>query len=165
MSVEENKINIIFLDVDGVLNNDGTVERTKTGFTFVEDRLLKRLKHIVDATNAKIVLSSDWRFDRFMDDPSDYLALKEVLEKNGTPIYAHTGDYMIKRGSEIIKWMKNWHGEPINNFVILDDMPAIEFNFTQLLGHFVHTNEKVGLTHDDAAEAIAILKNADLFLS
>ena len=150
---------------DGVLNNDETVERTKTGFTFVEDRLLKRLKHIVDATNAKIVLSSDWRFDRFMDDPSDYNALKEVLEKNGTPIYAHTGNYMLKRGSEIIKWIENWHGEPINNFVILDDMPATEFNFTQLHGHFVHTNPATGLTHDDAAEAIAILKNADLFLS
>lgn len=150
---------------DGVLNNDDTTVRTKNGFTFVDDFLLKRLKKIVEATDAKIILSSDWRFDRFSDNPSDYNELKAALEANGTPILAHTGDYMLKRGSEIIKWLENWHGDPINNFVILDDMPATEFNFTQLHGHFVHTNEKVGLTEADAAETIAILKNTDLFLS
>lgn len=151
--------------IDGVLNNDQTEVRTKNGFDFVDEPLLKRLKHIVDATDAKIVLSSDWRFDRLSNNPSDYNELKEALEKNGTPIYAHTGNMMLKRGSEIIKWLENWRGEPINNFVILDDMPATEFNFTKLQGHFVHTNYRIGLTHDNAAEAIAILKNADLFLS
>ena len=149
---------------DGVLNNEQTTVRTKNGFDFVDDHLLKKLKHIVDATDAKIVLSSDWRFDRLTDNPSDYNELKEALEKNGTPIFAHTGGYMLKRGSEIIKWLENWHGEPINNFVILDDMPVTEFMFTRLHGHFVHTDYRIGLTHENAAEAVAILKNPDLFL-
>lgn len=78
------KIKVIFLDVDGVLNSDRTVRKTQGGYTFVDNRQMKNLKHIINMTGAKVVLSSDWRYDR--DDPrynGDYLELEAELLKYG----------------------------------------------------------------------------------
>ena len=47
------KIKVIFLDVDGVLNSDRTARRTQSGYTFVDNRQMKNLKHIINMTGAK----------------------------------------------------------------------------------------------------------------
>lgn len=76
------KIKVIFLDVDGVLNSDRTARRTQSGYTFVDNRQMKNLKHIINMTGAKVVLSSDWRYDR--DDPrynGDYHTCKTKVER------------------------------------------------------------------------------------
>ena len=53
---------IIFLDIDGVLNCAST--RNPRGFPYVVDkRLLARLKKLIAATKARVVLSSSWRTD------------------------------------------------------------------------------------------------------
>ena len=57
------KVKVIFLDVDGVLNNNRTVRTTKNLYTFVGKRHIRNLKHIINATGAKVVLSSDWRYN------------------------------------------------------------------------------------------------------
>ena len=44
------KIKVIFLDVDGVLNSDRTARRTQSGYTFVDNRQMKNLKHIINMT-------------------------------------------------------------------------------------------------------------------
>ena len=85
------KIKVIFLDVDGVLNSDRTARRTQSGYTFVDNRQMKNLKHIINMTGAKVVLSSDWRYDR--DDPrynGDYLELEAELLKYGVRLYGFT---------------------------------------------------------------------------
>lgn len=46
------KIKVIFLDVDGVLNSDRTARRTQSGYTFVDNRQMKNLKHIINMTGA-----------------------------------------------------------------------------------------------------------------
>lgn len=48
------KIKVIFLDVDGVLNSDRTVRKTQGGYTFVDNRQMKNLKHIINMTGATI---------------------------------------------------------------------------------------------------------------
>lgn len=48
------KIKVIFLDVDGVLNSDRTARRTQSGYTFVDNRQMKNLKHIINMTGATI---------------------------------------------------------------------------------------------------------------
>ena len=47
------KIKVIFLDVDGVLNSDRTVRKTQGGYTFVDNRQMKNLKHIINMTGAR----------------------------------------------------------------------------------------------------------------
>lgn len=82
---------VIFCDIDGVLNEDTTPTRTKSRVIFIDEEKLLRLKRIVDATGAKIVLSSTWRYDR--DNPSynaDFLELQEAFHKAGLVFYDYT---------------------------------------------------------------------------
>lgn len=50
---------VIFLDIDGVLNDNNTKSISPNGFTFVDTSKILRLKRIIDSTEAKVVLSSD----------------------------------------------------------------------------------------------------------
>ena len=50
---------VIFLDVDGVINTDNLLR--EHGYTYVCPNRVILLKKIIEATDAKIVLSSDWR--------------------------------------------------------------------------------------------------------
>ena len=54
---------VIFLDVDGVLNSQQLFEKCEDDqLISVDEDNIKNLKTIVDATGAKIVLSSSWRY-------------------------------------------------------------------------------------------------------
>ena len=68
---------VVFLDIDGVLNDDTTPSRTKSRLIFVDREKLLRLKRIVAATGAKIVLSSTWRHKFFL--PLNWLHTKKLL--------------------------------------------------------------------------------------
>ena len=122
-------MNVIFLDVDGVLNCRFTKERVY-GFIFVMDRKVEMLKSLVDETGARIVLSSTWRqgyFDRQQKMQNRnvdlYLALKDKLEEFGLEIMGHTPVIAYEqRGAEIDRWLHKWDGEPVESFVILDDL-------------------------------------------
>lgn len=49
------KLKIIFLDVDGVINTN------RNHFTKLDEIALEYLKIIIESTGAKIVISSSWR--------------------------------------------------------------------------------------------------------
>lgn len=148
-----NKVKVIFLDVDGVLNNNKTTRRTSNGYRFVGRRQIKNLKRIVDETGAEVVLSSDWRYDR--DDfkwNSDYIELRDELLRYGIKFYGFTPEIPSgHRGEEIDLWLKK-HDE-VCNFVILDDRVDIEPNED----HWVRTMMSSGLGAREANEAIKIL--------
>lgn len=100
---------VIFLDIDGVLNCQKTVERFH-GFISVDPLLVKRLNRILKETDAKIVLSSTWRL--FEDN-------KEILEKANIKYIDITPDFHTTRGEEISDWLSR-HPE-VERYVILDD--------------------------------------------
>ena len=52
---------VIFLDFDGVLNSDTYYEEHNWSAPFIDESRLVLLKRIVDATDAKIVLSTSWK--------------------------------------------------------------------------------------------------------
>ena len=120
----EEKPNIIFLDIDGVLNSYDTKDRFQ-GFVGIDDRLVAILKEIVDRTGAKLVLSSSWKSEwtnapelandeRY--DTGKYLDSK--LSKYGLKILDKTKDEGINRGFGIRKWLdEHEHG----NWIVLDD--------------------------------------------
>lgn len=152
-----NKIKVIFLDVDGVLNSRNTTRRTAGGYTFIGSRQVSRLKHIVRQTGAKVVLSSDWRYDR--DDPkvnSDFLELKAELHRYGIDFYGYTPELpSAHRDAEIDLWLRE-HNE-VGNFVILDDRLDIEPN----KDHWVQTVMSRGLGTKETEQAIAILNGLE----
>lgn len=127
---------VIFLDIDGVLNCTHCKMKID-GFNFVMDEKIELLKQLVDRTGAKIVLSSTWRFgwaymeasgekDAFQQrEIRHFLALQEKLREFGLELMDYTlviNEDMNHRGEEIDQWLREWKGEPVESFVILDDL-------------------------------------------
>ena len=57
---------VIFLDVDGVLNNSDTKGEWDP-YVKIDDKLVERLATIVRATHAEIYLVSDWKREWYKD--------------------------------------------------------------------------------------------------
>ena len=121
---------VIFLDVDGLLNTYYTRE-TFCNLTFVEGKKIQLIKLLVDETGARIVLSSTWRQGWYdiqdgrinTVDTELFLALRNELQNYLLEIMDYTPMIATnKRGEEIDRWLRGWDGEPIESFVILDDM-------------------------------------------
>lgn len=145
---------VIFLDVDGVLNHDSSMELTKDYWTKPEPYLIQKLKKIVDKTDAKLVLSSDWRLDR--DDEEEdfhYFTLVRMLYEYDMGLWDFTpflGN--VSRGTEISEYLSE-HEDEIESFVILDDRCDME----PVKDRLVRTDPSVGLTDEDVLEAINML--------
>ena len=60
-------MNVIFLDIDGVLNNYATKARTPMGYTGINNSLAKRLSELVKETDSVVVLTSTWKDDWDID--------------------------------------------------------------------------------------------------
>ncbi len=152
---------VIFLDIDGVLNTSETFKKRhkeylKTGIWNIEidDHRVEKLERIVEKTDAKIVLSSSWRYFGEMKDgkfvPKNEKAEKLIkkLEQYGLHIYDITPvDQYGYRANEINEWLKD---KDVESFVILDDESSflIEFIGKELI--------KTSLIEDGE-----ILKNMD----
>ena len=152
---------ILMLDIDGVLNYEGCKDRIGW-YCGIEDEKVELLKHIVDATDAKIVLSSTWRLGYNNEGhrlEEAFIYLKEKLSKYGLSIYSMTpqigrGNY---RGREIHQWLQAYDGK-VDEWVVLDDEWFCDFNQYEIGAHLVQTSfYGGGLTEEDAEEAIRIL--------
>ena len=143
---------IIFLDVDGVLNNGSwAMEMYDKGIrTYRDDILyepaLERLKRIVDATDAQIVVSSSWR-----QIPTAYKHLQEWLEMYGMKVADITPYVGGCRGDDITAWFNRNPGEW--SYVILDDEDDMDGH----MDHLVQTDFDVGLIDTDIERAISLL--------
>lgn len=156
---------IIFLDIDGVLNNMRTRE-TFEDYVFVDDNKILLLKQLIDKTNAKVVLSSSWRIGWQFKDKNPrcandevrlFEALQRKLKEFDIDMLSYT-PHLWCRGKEIDTWLNEWQGEKVDSFVILDDMPKQEFEPNA--SHLVQTDISKGLTLHDIDQAIKILNEA-----
>lgn len=101
--------NVIFLDVDGVLNlrSDWNVIAPDIGFARLNFVLLENFKICLARTKANVVLTSTWRKDAFL---LDFLK-KEI------PIYDVTENFG-NRGVEVASYIQK---NEVKNYVIVDD--------------------------------------------
>tara|TARA_Y100000310_G_C20641622_1_gene794276 strand:- start:380 stop:847 length:468 start_codon:yes stop_codon:yes gene_type:complete len=150
---------IIFLDVDGVLNNvnDGTFSQSQA----ISGENFNNLKHIVAATNAKVVLSTSWRHDAGLAIISKHLEDANIEVIGLTPSLCPTiimnDEDDVPRSVEIQVWLdKNVAKfDDLVIYVILDDEDHAADNNMQM--NFIHVNTRTGLTEDDATKAVEIL--------
>jgi hypothetical protein len=151
---------VIFLDIDGVLNFNGCRDKIG-GLYFVNESKIKLLKQIVDETDAKIVLSSTWRKGWFHRDQGftdgwadDFTALENKLAEYGLTFISRTPITSEGyRGTEIDMWLKNWKGEEVTNFIIIDDDTDMKPHMDRL----VQTSFNSGLLEKHVNKAIKML--------
>lgn len=143
---------IVFLDIDGVLNKHDTKDKI-SWHTGIDPELVPKLKRIIEATDAKIVLSSTWRRQYGLADMRGFLA-ERGFEKapffDKTPVTGH-------RGTEIAKWLESCKFE--GTFVALDDDRAVGDSHVpeRVRANWIQTLEHEGLTDEHVERAIKIL--------
>jgi len=120
---------IIFLDIDGVMNNEVMYELNpayQQKRNEIDPKCIKHLNDLIKDTSAEVVISSVWRYNM------DIEALQTIFNNEGfigkiidkTPVLR--SEYTV-RGNEILAWIKNNEellGQPYYNFrnyVIFDD--------------------------------------------
>ena len=167
---------IIFLDFDGVLNTEyhqnllcyqGLAYQDEYGAIF-DPEAIKQLERIVDATSAKIVIESSWKFlgleamqemwserqlpGQVIDITPSSVSDQWLLSANLDDIDSAMGHC---KGMEIASWLAD-HAGPYAHYVIIDDEYVI---LDSQLPNFILTNPYDGITEELADKAISILNN------
>jgi len=89
---------LIFLDIDGVLNN-GASDMTK--MYVMEIELLKRLHYLIQETNVSLVLSSTWRYTEvYRTKLNDYFSNAKIPQ-----VISCTPNLGTNRVDEILWWL------------------------------------------------------------
>ncbi|CAF1151833.1 unnamed protein product [Didymodactylos carnosus] len=143
------EMNIIFLDIDGVLCLGREIDK----------KCLQNLKAIVDATSARIVLSSSWRFF-----PKSRAKVESSFREVGIDsLLGWTGSRGKSRVDEIYYWMKDFDNKTIQediiikNWITIDDMDLLKLDKKRMENHFVLTTLVHGITEQTVKEAILLL--------
>ena len=144
---------------DGVLNCASTISRIGI-HPFVDDDKIELLKDIVNITDAKIVLSSSWRYGIFTNaDAVERLFITELLRifrehdmELWHSVTPPSADGCLHRGKEILKWLETNPG--VEKWVVFDDVAD---DLDGVLDHAIITNWETGLTCEHAVRAIKML--------
>ena len=182
-TIGNQKKNIIFLDIDGVLNGltpwfllgwklvcftkSSKLKSWYANWTDpygVHKSKVKRLAKIVRATNAKVVMSSSWRFGwwntPYEEQYADQRKLTDLLTEFDIEVIDITPQSMDgRRDKEILAWLSK-NEDIVLRYVILDDE---RYELECFVGsHLVHTSAgrgyvNAGLKRKHVKQAIEIL--------
>lgn len=140
---------VVFLDFDGVLNSEewywkgGTLAVVPT----FDPACVERLRRILDATGAAVVLTTAWRVNG-VERCIGWLA-EAGLECR---VIGRTPRLRGDRRDEIRAWLVR-HGATVERFVVLDDSEDADIGG----GRFVRTDWRRGLQDDHVERAVAVL--------
>ena len=156
------EISLLFLDVDGVLNNSNKSKE-------FDEQCIKNLKNIVNHTNCKIIISSTYRLEN-----SSFNRLWNTLSSFGIDFKTNTlSEYLITpdldnmtRADEIyylLKKIKTDNKYIVKSWIVLDDgdiLDSTSMFIRQLFtSHFIKINHKLGLTEEDYELGVCLLNN------
>jgi hypothetical protein len=167
---------VLFLDIDGVMNSH---EKHTNGYTGMSADCVTRLNFILYETDARIVVSSAWRFlvlsGSMKVEGLENLFLthgincyEKVIGITGMSIYdPETKVESPSRGELIKQWLGEHKDLDIKSFAVVDDGNSTsgdDFGITEAVGEerFVQTDSVIGLTDHDAMRVIRILNGVRL---
>lgn len=150
---------IIFLDINGVLNFTNTEARAPSGSLGIVGAKVRLIKHIVDKTGAKIVLTSPWRKNWRSEDggiaaSGDGAYMVGKFDRYGLHVLDKIEDEYepADREEGIHAWLKD---RPyVEDYVIIDADDTIYKD----LSHCVFTHDDTGLTESEEDIAVKILE-------
>lgn len=150
---------VIFLDIDGVLNNSEFFSRGGDARNELDKINVKNLNFITsNVPGVKIVLSSSWRLLHTLEWMRDFLKAQgvegELIDATpGPTVKTKSGIYLASsRGEEIGVWLKQ-HPE-VESFIAIDDTAG---DMKEVQDRLVHTNFSNGLTVHDSEKAVELL--------
>lgn len=152
----DKKLKVIFLDIDGVLNNEGSF--TKSRMDTLDPTAVKLLNDLVMDTDACIVISSAWRIGNSLHWLQCMIAKVgfEFPERiiGATMEISHQtngGVWVSKtRGQEIALWLEQ---VPVDSFVIFDN----DDDMDPVSDHLIQTTFKEGLLPEHIERAKKML--------
>lgn len=162
---------IIFLDIDHVLTNTDLDNSSFWSFDPDKYRLseinMKLLDKVLDATNAKIVIASNWR--KFVPPHTQWEFKGKTYASTLEPFKRLYKSYIIDMlpperhttKCECLElWFEDnsWFSKTKDKYVILeDDLGEGYQNHLIYSKHLILTDYHVGLTENDADRAISLL--------
>lgn len=150
---------ILFLDIDGVLNRYAFLGAPST-ISLLEHELCQRLNKILMFTDARLVISSTWRY-LIINGHYDILGFAHMLKTHGVTeakVIGHTGEDSVNRGRQIRNYMR---GNPalFDKYVILDDD---DDGMSYHGANYIKIDGREGLQDRHVDKAIALLgSNSD----
>lgn len=146
---------ILFLDVNGVLDSrewDSRCALTGADLLQPDPRAVVRLLGILAETDAKVVLTSTWRWDKAMKWPFPIHDVTPRIDAFGPD--RDVEGKSVPRSEEIARWIEtNDIGLSAEDIVIVDDDPDAGIGFEP---RFVQIDPAVGLTPADAARIVGL---------
>lgn len=143
---------VIFMDIDGVLNNEAFFNRRESSSMMSKDNV-SLFNELVYKSGAVVVVSSSWKIRHTMIEILEHLkdAGFQFPERviGFTPILSRQ-----PRWKEITLWLRQV-GDCVENFVVLDDFNAPAAR--GVIENLVKTNPKHGLSPVDLKKAFEIL--------
>ena len=112
--------NVVFLDIDGVLNTRTSCVAAPSGVVIgIDESRVGILKKAMDIGGFDgVVLTTTWK--NLRKDNVDYLYMTDLLKKHGIQIHGQTEDKFLEgREYGILKYIEE-HSE-VEDFVIIDD--------------------------------------------
>ena len=152
-----NKLKILFLDMDGVLNSkwwyDNRPDEPNMGrrdelYTMIDPDAVDRLNLTMARTGCLLVLSSSWRGLDPISTINSALRLRGIAK----PLFGITPSIGNPRGKEIALWLE-MAGDTVESFVILDD----DADMAHLLPKLVQTTWDTGLQDEHVERAVEML--------
>ena len=153
---------ILFLDIDGVLNNAAVFRDRRFGPAPLDHECVRRLHHVIRQVDCRIVLSSSWReMDgleaKLHGDHVFYIFGNEPpcgnIRHDDRSTIRINGETEHRRGDEIAEWLSR-HPEVVRYAIVDDDADMRP----KQMPFFVQTSfENGGLLHEHAGRLIKIL--------
>ena len=136
---------VVFLDIDGALNNFGLTRRN--GLDYIDEPMVGLLGGVVKRTGGDIVLSSFWRLD-----PRDRSLVDSALKRHGMFVSDRTPSMPGPRS----KWLRE-NPEVVRYAIIDDDEDA----GVGMAHSFFRTDPEMGMTARTAEMIVSHLNWGD----
>lgn len=149
---EKEKIRVLFLDFDGVLNS----VRSAIAFKSYKEHALDpvavgMIRTLVEEHNLKIVISSTWRVLYSMEEFHSMFLTYHKWDTRNIIIDVTPYIPILKlRGYEIVSWLQNGMGKNYNvtDYIIIDDDSDM-LSEQKEGGHFIKTDHANGFSFEN----------------
>lgn len=154
---------LILLDIDGVMVPASAWKRPEflnDGFPAFNNRATEALEKIISETSATLLLTTSHKSNYSISEWNAIFKLRGIIV---TKIERLEGNSLnTNRKDEILNWFSSTNSK--EKFVIIDDDKSLNALPSNLKEKLVLTSPLVGLTMDMAFDAIAILKQEEMFV-